>query len=130
MINLKFLAVGLIFAAAEGCGRETMTVADKTDGQITKGTEKPVSDSEHKVTGILTDQGVVCQAMRGDDGELYTFEAIPEGLKTGDRISVIKSTTNFRIVSTCDQGKVLHWDSISLLSSDEKIKTTWDYKNL
>ena len=44
---------------------------------------------QHDVfTGVLTDEGVVCQAMRGDDGELYTLQELPDALDTGDRVAI------------------------------------------
>jgi LysM repeat protein len=53
------------------------------------------------VTGTLTREGVECQAMRGDDGRLYTLDGEFVGLRPGDRVSV-----RGRIAerSTCMQG--------------------------
>ena len=43
------------------------------------------------VTGRLTNEGVECQAMRGDDGKLYTLTGDLKGFRTGDRVRVTGS---------------------------------------
>jgi hypothetical protein len=55
------------------------------------------------VTGTLTDQGVPCWALRGDDGVLYTFRRTPETrqFKPGDRIRVEGRIVE---ISICQQG--------------------------
>ena len=40
------------------------------------------------VRGTLTDEGVECQALRGDDGELYTLTGDLSGFENGDRVKV------------------------------------------
>jgi hypothetical protein len=42
-----------------------------------------------RVTGVITDDGVECTALRGDDGRLYTLAGGAGGFKSGDRVRVI-----------------------------------------
>ena len=55
------------------------------------------------VVGTLTDEGVTCGAMRGDDGVLYTFgrTATIRSFRTGDRIKIEGKVA---AVSICQQG--------------------------
>ena len=55
------------------------------------------------VTGTLTDEGVQCQALRGNDGALYTIRRTNavRALRAGDRIRVEGKTAE---VSICQQG--------------------------
>lgn len=63
------------------------------------------------VTGVLTDEGVECPAVRGDDGQLYTLtpRSSTAGFNTGDRVSV---TGKVAEVSFCGQGTTLEVKSI------------------
>jgi LysM repeat protein len=56
------------------------------------------------VTGTLTREGAECQAMRGDDGRLYTFERRRDDFRPGDRVTV-----DGRLVeaSYCNQGTTI-----------------------
>ena len=56
------------------------------------------------VTGTLTDEGVECRALRGDDGARYTLTGDLKGFKTGDRVTVTGTTAE---VSTCQQGTTI-----------------------
>jgi hypothetical protein len=56
------------------------------------------------VTGALTAEGVECQAMRGDDGKLYTLAGNLEGFRNGDRVRV---TGRVAEVSICMQGTTI-----------------------
>jgi ribosomal protein L19 len=40
------------------------------------------------IRGTLTAEGAECQALRGDDGKLYTLTGNLEGFKTGDEVHV------------------------------------------
>jgi hypothetical protein len=40
------------------------------------------------IHGTLTDEGVECRALRGDDGQLYTLTGDLGGFQTGDRVRV------------------------------------------
>ena len=56
------------------------------------------------VTGTLTDEGVECQALRGDDGHLYTLAGDLSGFSTGDRVRVKGRVAE---VSICQQGTTI-----------------------
>lgn len=57
------------------------------------------------VRGKLTDEGVECQAMRGDDGTLYTFTRGQAGdARTGDSLCVCGSIAG---MSFCMQGRTI-----------------------
>lgn len=56
------------------------------------------------VRGVLTSEGVTCQAMRSDTGELFTLVGDLAGFKTGDRVIVIGTEA---AVSICMQGTTL-----------------------
>jgi hypothetical protein len=58
------------------------------------------------VTGTLIEAGVICRAMQGDDGVLYTMRRSNAlaGFKTGDRIKV---TGTIAEASICQQGTTI-----------------------
>ena len=64
-----------------------------------------------KVVGTLSDEGVECRAMRGDDGALYTLT--PEtalGLfQAGARVKVTGTVAE---ISTCQQGTTIEVTNI------------------
>lgn len=63
------------------------------------------SESESvTVTGVLTEEGVECQALRGDDGRLYTIAADLEGFDAGDRVRIRGRIAR---MSFCMQGTTL-----------------------
>lgn len=57
-----------------------------------------------RVTGVITDEGVECTALRGDNGRLYTLAGGAGGFKTGDRVRVIGRVAQ---VSFCMQGTTI-----------------------
>ena len=62
------------------------------------------------VTGVLTDEGVECPALRGDDGQLYTLNrGATEGFSVGDRVRVVGKVAE---ISFCGQGTTLEVLSI------------------
>lgn len=61
------------------------------------------------VRGTLTDEGVECQALRGDDGELYTLTGDLSGFETGDRVKVRGTVAE---ISICQQGTTIEVQSI------------------
>ncbi|HZF37182.1 MAG TPA: DUF5818 domain-containing protein [Blastocatellia bacterium] len=61
------------------------------------------------VTGKLTNEGVECKAMRGDDGKLYTLRGDLKGFRTGDRVKV---TGRIAEMSNCMQGTTLGVEKI------------------
>ena len=60
-------------------------------------------------TGRLTNEGVECKAMRGDDGKLYTLTGDLKGFRTGDRVKV---TGRIAEISNCMQGTTLSVEKI------------------
>jgi hypothetical protein len=61
------------------------------------------------VRGTLTDEGVECQALRGDDGELYTLTGDLSGFEEGDRVKVRGTVAE---ISICQQGTTIEVQSI------------------
>jgi hypothetical protein len=64
------------------------------------------------IEGVLTDEGVTCPAMRGDDGELYTLAGDIGELQPGQRVRV---TGEVAEMSICMQGTTIGVDDISLI---------------
>jgi hypothetical protein len=62
-----------------------------------------------RVNGRLTDEGVECPALRGDDGRLYTLAGDLKGFKPGDRVVVEGTVAE---ASFCMQGTTLEVKSI------------------
>lgn len=56
------------------------------------------------VIGTLTDEGAECQALRGDDGRLYTLTGDLGGYSTGDRVRVRGRIAE---ISFCQQGATI-----------------------
>lgn len=69
------------------------------------------------VRGVLTDEGVECQALRSDDNTLYTLAGKIEGFQVGDRVKV---TGKVAEVSTCQQGITLDVQNIKADKKEEK----------
>ncbi len=62
----------------------------------------PPPGTKIDVTGTLSNEGVECPALRGDDGALYTLtDPIAGGFRPGDRIHVTGKVAG---MSTCIQG--------------------------
>lgn len=61
------------------------------------------------VTGKLTNEGVECKAMRGDDGKLYTLTGDLKGFRVGARVKV---TGRIAEMSHCMQGTTLNVEKI------------------
>lgn len=57
-----------------------------------------------RVTGRLTDEGVECPALRGDDGQLYTLAGDTGAFRPGDRVTVAGRVAE---MSTCMQGTTI-----------------------
>lgn len=66
-------------------------------------------DSTIEVTGTLTDEGVECQALRGDDETLYTLTGDLGGFGVGDRVRVRGERAQ---MSFCMQGVTIAVESI------------------
>lgn len=75
------------------------------------------------VSGVVTDEGVECRAMRGDDGVLYTFNDLPGEIEAGDRIEVRGTEMGD---STCQQGVTLRTVRIARPARDGKPERIWE----
>lgn len=62
------------------------------------------------VVGRLTNEGVECQALRGDDGTLYTLLGEIGTLPVDTRVSVLGERLEF---SSCQQGITIRIRSIT-----------------
>lgn len=62
-----------------------------------------------QVTGVLTDEGVECRALRGDDGQLYTLTGDLGDFQTGDRVRVVGKVAERTF---CGQGTTLEVQNI------------------
>jgi hypothetical protein len=66
------------------------------------------------VSGTLTDEGVECRAMRGEDGKLYTLAPrsaatrFPSGTK-------IRVTGTVAVISFCQQGTTIQVRSVTAI---------------
>jgi uncharacterized protein len=78
--------------------------ATAVEGRTTAQRSKSIT-----VIGKLTDEGVECKAMRGDDGKLYTLTGDLKGFRTGDRVKV---TGRIAEMSHCMQGATLGVEKI------------------
>lgn len=65
--------------------------------------DEPSTSSHNRITvsGRLTDEGAECQALRGDDGQLYTLLGDLKGVTMGARVCVSGERLE---VSACQQG--------------------------
>lgn len=97
----------LSLVIALSCSAVTTPVEDGNE-------EPPTKAKTIVVTGELTDEGVECQALRADDGKLYTLAGDIAGYKTGDRVRVSGEVAE---VSTCMQGTTIGVKKIDKLES-------------
>ena len=56
------------------------------------------------ITGVITNEGVECPALRGDDGRLYTLGGRFDDLQPGERVRVIGRRAE---ASFCMQGTTI-----------------------
>jgi hypothetical protein len=57
-----------------------------------------------QISGVITDEGVECTALRGADGRLYTLASNSGGFQPGDRVRVIGRVAQ---ASFCMQGTTI-----------------------
>ncbi len=75
----------------------------------------PIAPDVLRVTGTVTNEGVTCQAFRGDDGRLYTFAGnATRPLRPGDRVEVTGTRAGSSI---CQQGITITASQIVLRDS-------------
>ena len=102
-LRRKTLGFAAFFLASGACAMSNgETAADKTAGK---------GGAEIAVVGRLTSEGVECQALRGDDGQLYTLLGGElGGLPVDARVSVTGERLEF---SSCQQGITIRVRSIA-----------------
>jgi hypothetical protein len=71
--------------------------------------DEPAGGDRVTVTGELTDEGVECPALRGEDGRLYTLAGEIGDLGPGDRVRVEGTVAE---MSFCMQGTTIQLESI------------------
>lgn len=91
------------------CLLAVMAPTADSAAQDEPGTEPPDSELIH-IEGQLTSEGVECQAMRADDGTLYTLIGDLGDFRDGDQVLLEASPAE---VSICLQGTTLLVHSIS-----------------
>jgi hypothetical protein len=64
-------------------------------------TDEAALTDEITITGVVTDEGVECPAVRTDAGDLFTLVGLSPPPKTGDRVEITGTPMAF---STCQQG--------------------------
>lgn len=92
-----------VTAPGAGPGATADTTAGGNMGTDTSG-GTAAGAGEVRVTGRLTDEGVECPALRGDDGKLYTLAGDTGGFKPGDRVAVVGTVAE---MSICMQGTTI-----------------------
>jgi len=68
------------------------------------------------IKGTLTDEGIECPALRGDDGQLYTLTGDRAGASSGDAVCVEGRLVE---ISVCQQGITVEIEKISAGSCAE-----------
>jgi hypothetical protein len=79
-------------------------MSDPTSAAVARVAHKSSHRPTIHVTGVITDEGVECTAMRDDNGRLYTLAGRVGGLKSGDRVRV---TGRIAQASFCMQGTTI-----------------------
>ena len=77
------------------------------------------SDNLVHLRGVITNEGIECPALRGDDGKLYTLTGITEQLYIGDVLEVVGKPVD---VSICMQGT-----TISIMSYKKLAPSGYSY---
>jgi len=105
-LTLLVFALSLLTAASAYAAKP----ADK-GGKGNKGNNDNGGNGSQmiNVRGTLTGEGIECQALRGDDGELYTLTGDLSGFEEGDRVKVRGTVAE---ISTCQQGTTIEVQSI------------------
>lgn len=110
--------------ASAGPVRNTLAlaIAISTSGACAMSNRDAAGDSQASneggrvtVTGRLTSEGVECQALRGDDGQLYTLLGDLGRLSVDTRVRVIGERVE---LSICQQGITIRVRSITPADTD------------
>ncbi len=70
---------------------------------------EPVEPGVVTVSGMLTPEGIQCQALRGPDGRLYTLNGSVRPFRNGDRVQVRGQVAE---MSICMQGTTIDVETI------------------
>jgi hypothetical protein len=106
---LTLLVFALTLLTAAGAYAAKGGNKDKNDKNNGNGGNGGNAGQMINVRGTLTDEGVECQALRGDDGELYTLTGDLSGFEDGDRVKVRGTVAE---ISICQQGTTIEVQSI------------------
>lgn len=93
----------LFVAVPEGPGEKAISSAFSVEAS-------GAGEAEVEVTGVLTDEGVECPALRADSGDLYTLAGDTGRFGSGDRVEVTGTVAE---VSICQQGTTISVENIS-----------------
>jgi len=107
MAKMKLFALAMAVAAlCAGDGRaenlRPLGLAQSNPSRMASGTSH--SRPTIRVTGVITNDGVECTALRGDNGRLYTLAGGAGSFKSGDRVRVIGKVAG---MSFCMQGTTI-----------------------
>lgn len=94
-------------------GRDYVFVADGPDGLAIadfRVTTRDDSPDQVRVTGVLTEEGAECPALRADNGELYTLAGDIGEYSSGDRVTVEGHVAE---ASFCMQGTTISVERIT-----------------
>ena len=111
--NLTRPGLALVAALAVACGGMA-----GSPGAAPPADQDPEDPANPRVTvvGELTDEGVECQALRGDDGALYTLAGGAGVFGPGDRVEVRGTVAR---ISTCMQGTTLAVEGIEAAPAED-----------
>ena len=98
----KILCLVVAFLAASGCAMSDRDTSADDDARS--------EDTRITVVGRLTNEGVECQALQGDDGRLYTLLGNIGTLPVESRVRVLGERLEF---SSCQQGITIRIQSIT-----------------
>ena len=98
-------------APAAAAQPTSFNVANLNQAEMAANSQKSSHGSRKQVVviGKLTGEGAECQALRANNGALYTLVGKFRGFKVGDRVRVVGRVEE---VSTCMQGTTLRVVSI------------------
>lgn len=107
MAGMKTMSLFVLtFLLLAACAAQTQT-PNPTDTNGTTDSSKRIT-----VTGTITDEGVECLALRGDDGKLYTLAGQKNAPPAGTRVRVTGTVAE---ISTCMQGTTIGVEKLERL---------------
>lgn len=108
------LASAIVAVVLAACGA-ALAVRGGTGEKAGEKASSGAKVEEVSLAGTLTDEGVECQALRGEDGRLYTLTGDLGTFTTGDEVRVKGTLAEF---SSCQQGTTVQVRKIEA----EKVK--------